>query len=77
MFEQSIKLLQVSWSGRKGAKIVKTKMERKIKDISIFLIFFVSLVLWMLDEAECMYGKVKKVSLVFSSCFVLFENIYR
>ena len=41
-------------------KSVKTKRKRNIKEISIFLTSFVSLVLWTVDEAECTHGKVKK-----------------
>ena len=47
---------------------MKTKTERKIKDISIFSISFVSLLSRTVDEAECTHGKVKKISSVLSSC---------
>lgn len=58
-FEQSIKVLQASWSGTKRAHIVTTKRQKKnIKEISIFLIPFVSLVLWTVDEAERTHGMV-------------------
>ena len=46
---------------------MKTKTERKIKYISIFLISFVSLLSWTVDKTECTHGKVNKISSVFSS----------
>ena len=46
---------------------MKTKTERKIKYISIFLNSFVSLLSRTVDEAECTRGKVYKISSVLSS----------
>ena len=46
---------------------MKTKTERKIKYISIFLNSFVSLLSRTVDEADCTHGKVNKISSVLSS----------